>query len=518
MLVTAHAIIDEPRLVITEGFGDWGKIGTIDKTNIITQIGRIQDTNYDCIGLTASQMDNLNYPFGKYYLHNLNTMQYIPVKVFNAWGNETKIVITTSIQDKLKLGVDSFVRIEKYIDDDIRLLLSCANDKSNNFGKSWTQSSDYAKAVIIGGIPDKVNGRNEIYLTNMQISYLGIRNNLRPVCGEDNYIELKSISKNSITIINLIINNVSYQVDVHQINPQLQPGHSLHISRTLAINICSHYPLSKGTEVQLYGGIQPDAKFTYSNEDYINLFRTSSLDDLIHRFSHEKDPYQIDIANCLEYIQIHIQEITPLILQKLTNTVEIHIIDFVEFKHVIKAFSSDLNIFKSNSDEYFIISEQELLKQNPIYNPAYVDFLLDANLSNATNSQGDTFLHLMCKLHHGDIEGLIDDHKVDLNIKNNKNQTALHYACQSNNSDFFIDAMDSNIEVNVQDIEGRTPLHYICLSLDLPNIPIMLGHILDHLPNTRESLGIVDIYGKTPLQYLPNSLLKSVKHFNIPKV
>ena len=103
-----------------------------------------------------------------------------------------------------------------------------------------------------------------------------------------------------------------------------------------------------------------------------------------------------------------------------------------------------------------------------------------------------------------------------LSCKNNNNETFLHFICHDERSiDVFrlCFKYQANRCLTIQDYKGRIPFHYVCMSQREPDIYKL---VLNDDPAIYAN--IVDIYNKTPLDYINEYTSKNVVAYLIKTV
>ena len=93
---------------------------------------------------------------------------------------------------------------------------------------------------------------------------------------------------------------------------------------------------------------------------------------------------------------------------------------------------------------------------------------------NQKNADGDTALHIMCKMKKGNactrfLQLLLETQRCDANQLNKRKETPLHVACRCNSVDVVQVLVAKKCDVNVQDRHADTALH-VAVDSDLDNI------------------------------------------------
>lgn len=512
----------------TPGFGRVPEgLGTIERTDVITKIERIHQSDRFLIGLSAYQMYNMRDQFGQFWIKNLLTKKKLKVEVYNAWGSmsckdDRTIAINEKVKETLELQNGSWVQITRKLDERGRIKYNCELDQNNPFGQTWDKHAYTALAVLTDIASDIVEGRFEINLSDMQISYLMINKHLRPLCGEEEFNQLKQISPKAQGILKLQFEEKVFEVDVFNFHEN-QSGAALTISASLAAELKAKI----GDKVMLSSRFDQDSLqkavecqtpptlsgCTILPHNYLDVIRSSSLDQLQKRFSQPQDSNWLNSASCLEYLTNHIEEVLkdPPLLSKAIESFCLHVIYSIEYERLIDAIKLYPHKIEEKIDTYFAIFEEEL-KLAPDNNPRILDAFIKMGFGNIQNSQGEAILHLLFKLGKGKVGPWIKDPKLNVNLKTKAGQTPLHYACLHGHSSSIIyiaGFKDRIIELNIQDNEGRTPLHLACLrlnnSLDFEAL-IILKNLIEMFPKSLESVDLIDKDEKKPFDYFPNKL------------
>lgn len=167
-------------------FGNrWGLIGCHEKSDVQVVVGAITDDSDLRIGLTAMQLDNIGYGYGKISVQ-LYDEAPTPVKVYNAFGvnaqDGSKIWISHGLAEKMELRLGEALKVHRVLDEQGRIRYKCEGQKDNLFGQVWGRINQPAKGIVAAIDDDGYN--IELYrvgLSARQIDNLGIERRSAPL-------------------------------------------------------------------------------------------------------------------------------------------------------------------------------------------------------------------------------------------------------------------------------------------------------------------------------------------------
>ena len=168
--------------------------------------------------------------------------------------------------------------------------------------QGWENHFYAAVGKIVSTCQNTVKKRNEIYLTDMQISYLRLERHLIPLCGVDKFLELKKTSPDALGRVRLKYQEQIIEADVYSNHDcSSYPGAAVMISESLQklwgeIPVGADLLISTRFDKNLDETLLQDASFPHSKmgknplnyEDCFEHICITALEDLQKEFALEK--------------------------------------------------------------------------------------------------------------------------------------------------------------------------------------------------------------------------------------
>lgn len=160
-------------------FGEsWDLIGSSEKSDVQAVVGAINNDSDLRIGLTARQLCNIGYGYGRISVQ-LYDEEPTPVEVYNAFGENaldgSKILISRGLANKIELIEGGVLKVHRVLDKQGRVRYKCENQEDNPFGQSKDEIKQPAEGIIAAIDNDGYN--TELYrigLSKLQMRNLGI--------------------------------------------------------------------------------------------------------------------------------------------------------------------------------------------------------------------------------------------------------------------------------------------------------------------------------------------------------
>lgn len=513
--------------MITPRFGkNYKPLGSEKETVITTRVDRIRGIKRRYIGITEEQSYNLRSEFGKIKILNLENKKSLEVKVKRACKSlgEQKIDVSHEVANELNLSNKSWVEVTRTMDAYGKLLWDCKYDKKNPFGQDWDTHAYVATAVLTRKKKDKIPGRCEIYLSDIQLSYLLLTKHLRPLCGENKAILQKKIS---LLIRGMVIvqhGNKAIEADVYR---AWRPGAAIAISESLdrelggckiadEILISSRFDIEDLRQTESLSVYPKIRDFSKKNDDYFEIISSFSVEELKVRFRESPDEWGIDKASCFESLSHQVEKLIQ-IPELLLKTLEIFIsLESKEYEFFLDSIRMHNSLIKENWDIYMEMIGQKI-QIDKHETTKVIENFVGLGFCNQQNSKGETLLHLFGKFNlfnkymHGNLF-LHSNIAPDFNIKNIYGETPFHYFCSALDWMLIECLGESNkikLDVNIQDNFGKTPLHFVMenyQSMEFDNqkeiqTDLTIKYLQKYFPEIRESFYVKDYFGITPMDY-----------------
>lgn len=419
---------------------------------------------------------------------------YDPLEIYKSKDKDKthpiKIIEMSDFEELTKLNKKYFQKlynnktclelcVDKYMSEDHSVILNQLLQMIvyiSSFGNIVRPIVLYAKALKL----DKKNMELFNYLKRLDNVYkIEIDNNILENYGSLN-IDIKSENNNLIDHINnFILEKITMNDNFENLNNFLIFS-KLKINKNIIDLVIKHNSEKIATNILI------SDKTNKNLDKYLiyYLIIMSENFELVKLID-----FQLDINIAINYLKDVLSKgkiRSFYFMYELDNTILNTLFDNNQnILHIIKPFGNFINLV-----ELIIELKPDLLnlknsnKETPImfhskFHPEIVKIILEKEFDyTLTDSEGNTFIHYLCKNDHPDILKLALKRCSELiNMPNKKSETPIIVSAKSGNDNMFYVLQSMGADLEMKDLFGNTAFHYVCSN------SMCLGMVIYDHPN-----------------------------------